>query len=75
MCGRYRRRSTKEKIAELFDVEHGLEETHSNIIGWIATILDREEIRRTIALTVLSFVVLLLYIDSQVFHLDSSSAF
>lgn len=26
MCGRYRRRSTKEKIAELFEVEHGLEE-------------------------------------------------
>lgn len=26
MCGRYRRRSTKEKIAELFGVEHGLEE-------------------------------------------------
>jgi putative SOS response-associated peptidase YedK len=26
MCGRYRRRSTKEKIAELFEVEGGLEE-------------------------------------------------
>lgn len=26
MCGRYRRRSTKEKLAELFQVEHGLEE-------------------------------------------------
>jgi len=26
MCGRYRRRSSKEKIAELFEVEHGLEE-------------------------------------------------
>jgi putative SOS response-associated peptidase YedK len=26
MCGRYRRRSTREKIAELFEVEHGLEE-------------------------------------------------
>jgi putative SOS response-associated peptidase YedK len=26
MCGRYRRRSTKEKLAELFEVEHGLEE-------------------------------------------------
>jgi len=26
MCGRYRRRSTKEKIAELFAVEYGLEE-------------------------------------------------
>jgi putative SOS response-associated peptidase YedK len=26
MCGRYRRRFTKEMIAELFEVEHGLEE-------------------------------------------------
>lgn len=26
MCGRYRRRASKEKIAELFEVEHGLEE-------------------------------------------------
>lgn len=26
MCGRYRRRSTKEKITELFEVEGGLEE-------------------------------------------------
>lgn len=36
MCGRYRRRSTKQKIAELFEIEGGLEEFEIEPEGDIA---------------------------------------